>query len=486
MNVPGYLYYAKEGDYAKAYEVLRETNPLPAICGRVCYHPCEDSCNRECIDEPLSIASMKRFISDQVDIEKLEVPQIEKNGKKVAIVGSGPAGLTAAHDLALSGCDVTIFEALSEPGGMLRVGIPEYRLPKDVLRKEIGYIEKLGVTIKTGTKVGERIQLEELKKSHDAVFIATGAHKDAKLGIPGEQTTGVMNALEFLEAVNTGKKVEVGSRVIVIGGGNSAIDAARASRRLGGKVTILYRRSRDEMPATAHEVEAAEKEGIKVTLLAAPAKIIAGNGKGSQLECIKMKLGPPDKSGRPAPVPVKGSEFTVDADTIIAAIGQTPDSAFVKGLGLKVSKNGTIKANEDTLSTTVDGVFAGGDAVTAPQSVVEAMAQGRKAACSIAAYLKGESPAAEAERVPEKLTDEEIAALKKRFPSQKRVAMPELSSKERVKGFKEVEKGFSVKQAQEETERCVTTCIFCEICKNVCPAQAITLDGKGPYNGAAL
>ncbi|MBW1888598.1 MAG: FAD-dependent oxidoreductase [Deltaproteobacteria bacterium] len=488
MNVPGYLYHAKEGDYEKAYEVLRETNPLPAICGRVCYHPCEDACNRQCIDEPLSIAAMKRFISDQIDTEKLELPKIEKNGKKVAIVGSGPAGLTAAHDLALSGYDVTIFEALPEPGGMLHVGIPEYRLPNDILQKDVGYIEKLGVAIKTGTKVGVQIQLEELKKSYGATLIAIGAHSEVKLGIPGEQTTGVMNGLEFLRAVNTGEKVEVGDRVIVIGGGNSAIDAARACRRLGSKVSIMYRRSRDEMPAAAYEVEAAEKEGVEVALLAAPTKIISGDGKVSLLECVKMELGPPDESGRARPIPVKGSDFRVDADTVIAAIGQTPNPEFVKGLGLRVSEVGTIKVNENTLSTTTEGVFAGGDAVTTePQSVVEAMASGRKTARSIDAYLKGESLSAEAEeRVPEKLSEEEISALKEQFPSRKRVEMPELSSEERVKDFREVEKGYSFEQAQEESERCMTTCIFCEICAKVCPAQAISLNGTGEDTGKTV
>lgn len=487
MNVPGYIYHAKEGDYTRAYEIVRETNPLPAICGRVCYHPCEDACNRGCIDEPLAIASLKRLISDQIDIEKLEVPRIEKNGKKAAIVGSGPAGLTAAHDLALSGYDVTIFEALPEPGGMLRVGIPEYRLPKDILRQEIGYIEKLGVQIKTGTRVGEQIQFDELKKSYGAIFIATGAHRDAKLGIPGEQTTGVINALGFLREVNMGKRIKVGDRVIVLGGGNSAIDAARVSRRLGGKVTIIYRRSRSEMPATAHELEAAEKEGIEIVWLTTPTRIIAGNGKVSQLECVKVKLGHADESGRPSPIPIKGSEFTVDADTIIPAIGQTPDPELVKELGLQVSQGGTIKVNEDTLSTTVVGIFAGGDVVTGPLSVVEAMASGRKAARSIDKYLGGKSLNSEAEgKAPEQLSEEEIAILKERFPSQKRIDMPELSSEDRVKDFREAERGYSIDQVQEESKRCITTCIFCEICKNVCPAQAISLNGTGEDTRAAV
>lgn len=478
MNVPGYLYHAKQGDYKKAYEVLRETNPLPAICGRVCYHPCEEACNRGSIDQPLAIASLKRFISDQVDSDTLEVPQIAKNGKKVAVVGSGPAGLTAAHDLALAGYDVTVFEALKEPGGMLRYAIPEYRLPKEVLKKEIKYIENLGVQIKTGAKVGEQVKLDELTKSYDAVFIAAGANKDVKLGIPGEQTPGVVYALEFLQDVNSGKKVNPGKNVIVIGGGNSAIDAARVSRRLGGKVTIIYRRSRTEMPAYAAEVEAVEKEGVEIVFLAAPTKIIAANGKVSKIECIRMKLGPADASGRPAPIPQKGSEFTVDADTIIPAIGQAPDGELLKGLGLKLSQSERLLVDEKSMNTNVKGIFAGGDVVTGPLSVVDAMASGRQAACSIDSYLHGESVRSAEKGVPEKLNQEEIAALKKRFPSRKRVSMPELPSEKRVKDFKEVEQGYSVEQAREESERCMTTCIFCEICRIVCPAQAISLNGK--------
>jgi len=342
MNIPGYLYYIKEGDFKKAYEIIRESNPLPSICGRVCYHPCEEACNRGVIDQPLAIASLKRFVSDQFDLEKLEIPQIKRNNKRVAIVGSGPAGLTAAHDLAFLGYDVTIFEALPEPGGMLRVGIPDYRLPKDILRKEIGYIERFGVQIKTNIKVGEQIRFDELRKSYKSIFIATGAHEDLKLKVPGEQTLGVIYGLDFLRTINMGGKVNVGKKVVVIGGGNTAIDAARVSLRLGSKVTIIYRRSRAEMTANSAELEAAEAEGIEIIFLTAPTKIIAANGKVSKLECLKMKLDSPDESGRPRPIPIEGSEFMVDVDTIIPAIGQAPDLELIRGLGLRVSQGGTI------------------------------------------------------------------------------------------------------------------------------------------------
>jgi len=233
MDVQGYLALIAVGKFKEAYELIRRTNPLPAVCGRVCYHPCEEVCKRGYVDQPLAIASLKRFAADQIDIEEIEIPQITKNGKRVAIIGSGPAGLTAAHDLSLSGYEVTIFEALSQAGGMLRAGIPEYRLPKDILNGDIRYIERLGVKIQTNTRIGGQGKLEDLRSSHQAIFIATGAHESMRLGIPGEEASGIIHGVDFLRAVNLGQKVEIGGRVVVIGGGNTAIDAARVARRLG-------------------------------------------------------------------------------------------------------------------------------------------------------------------------------------------------------------------------------------------------------------
>ena len=476
MNIPGYLYYISEGNFKEAYNIIRETTPLPAICGRVCNHPCEEACNRSLIDQPLAIASLKRFVSDQVDIEKLEIPQIERNGKKVAIVGSGPAGLAAAHDLALLGYGVTIVEALPEPGGMLRVSIPDHRLPKDIVRKEINYIERLGVEIKTNSKVGGQIALDELSKSYDSVFIATGAHKELKLGIPGEQMPGVIYALDLLHAVNMGKNVEVGNRVVVIGGGNSAIDAARVSRRLGGKVTIIYRRSRSEMPVNSAEVELAEKEGIEIVLLAAPTRIIAVDDKISKIECAKMMLGPPDESGRPSSTPVKGSAFTIDADTIIAALGQAPDIEFTKELNLEISYSGTIIVDEVTLSTDIKGIFAGGDAVKGPSSVIDAIADGKRAAYSIDCYLRGEAmPSHEEKGTIGKLSEEETAVFKNLLPYRQRVEILELAPGERIKDFSEVMQGYTIDQACEEAKRCLKSCINCEVCMNICSAKAISM-----------
>ena len=272
-NVLGYIKLIAEGEFQAAYELIRDTNPLPVTCGRVCYAPCEEACNRGQIDEPIAICELKRFVADQVNIEQLEVPTITKTDKKVAIVGSGPAGLAAANDLALKGYQITIFEALPQPGGMLRVGIPEYRLPKAILRKEIDCIQKLGVQIRTGVQVGKDISLQEVRKNYDALFIAVGAHGGMKLGVEGELLPGVMNGIRFLRAVNLGEKVEVGKKTVVIGGGNTAADCARTAKRLGaGEVTIIYRRSRTEMPTSAEEVATLKEEGIRIKFLTNPIR----------------------------------------------------------------------------------------------------------------------------------------------------------------------------------------------------------------------
>ena len=486
-NVQGYLSLIAEGKFQQAYELIRKTNPLPAVCGRVCYHPCEEACNRGQVDDALAIAALKRFAADQIDIDKLDIPQITKVGKRVAIIGSGPAGLAAANDLALLGYDVTIFEALPEPGGMLRVGIPEYRLPKDILRKEIGYIERLGVEIKTSTKVGEQVILKDLRKSYDAIFISTGAHESLKLGIPGEDSTGVIHGIKFLRDINMGQRVEVGKRVAVIGGGNTAIDASRVARRLGASsVTIIYRRSLQEMPATPAEVEAAEAESVQIMFLAAPTRISAENGKVSKMECIRMELGEPDASGRRRPIPIKGSEFTTEVDTVIPALGQAPALEFVKGLGLEVSPEGAIAVDESTSATNIEGVFAGGDVVTGPETVIAAIAAGKKAARSIDNYLKGEPLIVEEEGgVPEKLSEQEIATIKERFPSQSRLKMAELEPKERTKDFTEVEQGYTIKQAQQEAIRCLASqiegCFDCHECEEWCDPNAIDFKQKDAF-----
>jgi len=478
-NVPGYIKLIAEGHFKEAYRLIRETNPLPACVGRVCYAPCEEACNRGQIDEPLCIRDLKRVPADQWNIEELEVPAVAKTDKKVAIIGSGPAGLAAANDLALQGHNVTIFEALPEPGGMLRVGIPEYRLPKEILRQEIGYIQKLGVEIKTGVQVGKDISLEKLKENYDAIFVAVGAHGGMKLRVEGEDIPGVTEGVGFLRATSLGEKVKVGKKVAVIGGGNTAIDCARTAKRLGAKeVTIVYRRSRAEMPASEEEVTAAEEEGIKIEFLTTPIRFSAENKKLAKMECVRMKLGEPDASGRPRPIPIEGSEFTTLLDTVIAALGQVPETEFVRELEISLSKRGTIQIDSKTGATNVEGVFSGGDVVTGPAFVIDAIAAGRKAARSISQYLDGQPLEAEEPwKEAEKFSPEEIEDRKKRFPSRNKVEMREEPVKERVQDFREVALGYSLEEAAEESSRClagqIEGCIECHECERRCEPKAI-------------
>ena len=481
-NVLGYIKLIGEGKFKEAYKLIRATNPLPAVCGRVCYAPCEEACNRGQIGDPVAIRDLKRFATDQVNIEELEVPQITKTGTRVAIIGSGPAGLAAANDLALEGHEVTIFEALPEPGGMLRYGIPEYRLPKEILRKEINYIQRLGAEIRTGVKVGKDISLADIKSNYQAVFVATGAHGGMRLGVEGEDLPGVMEGISFLRGVNLGEKIKVGKRVAVIGGGNTAIDCARTAKRLGGEdVRIIYRRSHAEMPASAEEIAAVEKEGIKIDFLAAPVRFFSENGRLSKIECIKMKLGKPDASGRPRPTPIKASEFTIPVDTVIAALGQVPETEFVQELGLPLTRKGTIEIDPKTGATNIEGVFSGGDVVTGPAFVIDAIAAGQKAACSISRYLRGEPlEIEEEERRPERLSEEEVEALKERSLPQKRVEVGEEPVKERVGDFREVTLGCTPQEAVEEASRCLAGqmegCIGCRECEKHCDAKAINYD----------
>lgn len=478
-NVPGYIKLIEEKQFKEAYKLIRETNPLPAVVGRVCYAPCEEACNRGQIDEALCIRDLKRVPSDQWSIDELEVPIVTKTDKKVAIVGSGPAGLAAANDLALNGHSVTILEALAEPGGMLRVGIPEYRLPKEILRQEIGYIQKLGVEIRTGVQVGEDTSLKQLKQDYDAVFLAGGAHGGMKLGVEGEDIPEVVEGIGFLRAANLGEKVSIGEKVAVIGGGNTAIDCARTAKRLGAKtVAIVYRRSRAEMPASEEEVTAAEKEGIKFELLAAPRRFLSEGKRLARMECVRMKLGEPDASGRPRPIPIEGSEFAISVDTVIAALGQVPETGFVKELGLSLSKGGMIEIDPETGATGVEGVFAGGDVVTGPAFVIEAIAAGKKAARSINQYLNGEPiEAEEPAKQPEKFSQEEIEDHKARFPSRNRVKMREEPVRKRVRDFREVALGYSLEESTEEASRClagqIEGCIECRECERRCDANAV-------------
>ncbi|HEY9164634.1 MAG TPA: NAD(P)-binding protein [Candidatus Kryptonia bacterium] len=483
-NVLGYIKLIAEGKFKEAYELNRNVNPFPSVCGRVCYAPCEEACNRGQLDEPVAIRQLKRFVADFVNIDELPIPQITESGKKVAIVGAGPAGLAAANDLALSGHLVTVFEAQDEAGGMLRYGIPEYRLPRETLRKEIDYIRKLGVDIKTGIRVGKDISISDIRRDHDAVFIGVGAELGMQLDVGGSTLSGVMDGIRFLKEVNPGVKVEIGKKVAVIGGGNTAIDCARTVRRLGAEeVRIVYRRSRAEMPAAKEEIDAAEREGVKIEYLTLPKRFLGDRGTVSQMECIRMELGEPDASGRRRPIPVPGSEFISPVDTVITGLGQLTQVEFLKQMGLSVNRNDTITIEPKTGATNIEGVFAGGDVVTGAAYVIDAIAAGKTAARSISRYLKGEQvESQETDKLPEVLCNEEIIALKQRFPFSKRVEMDEVPVPERVKNFREVALGFTPDEAVAEARRClagqIEGCIECGECEKRCDAKAIDFDQR--------
>ena len=398
IDIRRYVALIAGGDYEEAVKVIRERNPLPAVCGRVCNHPCETACNRGRQDEPIAIDALKRFASAfETALRKAGKiapprPREKDKGVKVAVVGAGPAGLTVAHDLALEGYGPTVFEAAPVPGGMLWLCIPEYRLPRDIIMNDVEYIQDLGVEIKYNSPVSKDLTIDDLlKQGFKAVFVGVGAQKGLKLKVPGEDDyAGFLDCIEFLNKVNLGDKTKPGSKVVVIGGGNSAIDSARTALRLGcEEVTILYRRSRREMPANPWEVDEAEREGVKIHYLAAPVKITGAGGKVKGMVCTKMKLGKLDASGRRSPIPVEGSEFEVEADLVIPAISQEPDLSFLKeGHGLEISKWNSFVVNEKTMATNRPGIFAGGDDVTGPATVIEAIRAGHIAAESMKAYLE--------------------------------------------------------------------------------------------------
>jgi len=366
--------------FGEALETIGREIPLAGVCGLVCFSK---------VDDPTAIKALEGYVASY-ELKKKEkaVPASKKRREKVAIIGSGPAGLMAAYDLAKKGYPVTVFESLPEPGGMLRAGIPEFRLPRKVLDAEIERIKGLGVEIRTNVTVGKDLTIDKLlKDGFKALFIATGAPKSQKLHVEGENLKGVIHAIDLLKEVNMGKKVKLGDTAAVIGGGNVAIDAARAALRLGAKeVTILYRRSREEMPANPWEVRHGEKEGVKIQFLVAPEKILGKDGRLDALECVRMELGEPDESGRRRPIPIKDSEFTIQLDTLILAIGESPDPSFVPK-GIEVTRQNTITVDPITFETSLPGTFAGGDVVSGPATVMEAIVAGKRAASSISDYL---------------------------------------------------------------------------------------------------
>jgi formate dehydrogenase major subunit len=458
-DIQGYLTAIGRGDANEAVKLIKETISLPSSIGRVCPRPCESACRRARKEGAASICSLKRFAGDKdLESNKPYKPEVKADtGKKVAIIGAGPAGLNAAYYLKQQGHSVTIFESKPVPGGMLQFGIPEYRLPKEILQKEIKNILSLGIDIKYNVTFGKDITIDTLKKDgYSAFLIAVGAQIASGMRVDGEETEGVIGGIYFLDKIVSGEKYDLGKKVIVVGGGNTAIDCARTSLRLGSDTTIVYRRTKKEMPAETMEIHASDEEEIKMKFLTAPVKIRKENNK-LIMECIKMQLGEPDESGRRRPVAIPGSEFEMEADTIISAIGQKVDSNYSEKIGLAVTSWKTIKTNEKTGQTNIENIFAAGDCVLGPDIASAALGTGKAAAASINQYLNGEKI-----KGLEKLFRATMGPLEdipeefyKDVENAKRNSMPELEPKVRVSNFEEVELGFSEDQSLEESSICL-------------------------------
>ncbi len=482
INVQGYVQLIKKKEYIKAVALIRERNPLSAICGRVCTHPCEAACTRANADNAIAIRLLKRFASDkemeQIESGELQMPEEVKpaaDAKKIAVIGAGPAGLTVADDLAKAGFAVTVYEARDAAGGMLRWGIPEYRLPRNVLDYEVELIRRKGVEFVYNCRIGKDISFEKLREDFDAVFVGIGTQRGNSMGVDGEELGGVVQALEFLSKANGGEDVEVGRNVAVIGGGDAAMDAARVSLRKGAeKVSILYRRSAVEMPASEEEIKQAQDEGIEFRYLCAPVEF-KGNGKLQTARCVKMELGEPDESGRRRPVPIEGSEYDMPVDTAILAIGSGADPEFAqKSPDVPVNKWGNVLC-DDFGVTELDGVFSGGDIVSGAATVIEAVAGGKRAAESIERYIKGEPIGVGCFEETVRVMDDELLADTRDVTAMARSECAELDPKTRKTGFAEVEQGLTEEQAIAEAERCLNCalCSECGECSAVCEHDAI-------------
>jgi NADPH-dependent glutamate synthase beta subunit-like oxidoreductase len=476
IDVPTYVNLIGLGHDAEAIEVIRKDNPFPWVCGLVCTRPCEFMCVRGRVDKPISIKFLKAFAAKRAlsDRHYRNPAKAPEKGKRVAVVGAGPGGMTAAYYLALKGYGVTVFEALPVAGGMMMLGIPRYRLPREVIDREVAMIEELGVTFKFNTRYGEHLSRESLQsEGFEAVFLAIGAHQAFKLNIPGENDySQVIEAIDFLRRVALGDRRIPGRHAVIVGGGNVAIDAARTCLRLGSEeVTIAYRRTRAEMPADAEEVEQAEGEGIHMSFLTIPKAVIGKNGRLTGLECIRAKLIKKEDSERLFPVPVEGSDFVIEADAVISAIGQRIDQECLSDLkGLKWTRRQTIQANAVSMETAIPGVFAGGDAVTGPATVVEAIGAGKRAAEAIDRFLSG-IPQPKMPPVPVRRTRVEwmeVPASTKMIL--RRPEMPLLDLERRRTTFQQVELGYTESVVREEARRCLRCdiCLRCGKCVEVC------------------
>jgi heterodisulfide reductase subunit A len=498
QNAAGYISLIAEGRFAEAANLIRQRNPLPFICGRVCYAPCEEVCSRDEVDEPISIRALKRFAMDwerEHEPEPVPAPPEHDYAEKVAVVGSGPAGLTCAFDLATNGYQVTVFEKHDKLGGMLAVGLPSYRCPPDVVNYDIDYIRKVGVEMKTGSELGRDFTLDDLTNgqsgvAYSAVFLAIGAHEGIPLEIPNDDADGVVSGIDYLRNINLGLPQETGARVAVVGGGNTAMDAARAARREGADVTVLYRRTKAEMPAEEDEFEDAIAEGVRFEYLVAPVEVLVADGRVRALECVTMRLDEPDASSRSRPVPIEASNHEREFDTVILSISQRPDRAWYGTDGheterLKLSRWGTFEVDPESLQTTVPSVFAGGDDVLGPATVVEAMGQGRRAAEAIDRYLRerplegftSHMPPADPKRGFEERPYEQSPEYAD-IPTAPRAAMPKRPVAARLADYEEVDRGLSEEEARREARRCLHcgVCAECRACEAICPPKAVRLD----------
>jgi NADPH-dependent glutamate synthase beta subunit-like oxidoreductase len=492
INIPQFLYFANEGLYGEALLTILKESPFPGICGRVCFHPCEFNCNRAQFDESVSIHAMERYVFDATSNEMIELlPLAAGNSKKVAVVGAGPAGLSCAYFLSLLGHRVTIFEARKEPGGVMRWGIPGYRLPKSILKKEIQRILSLPIEMKTGIRIGRDISFDELSR-FDAIFLSPGAGISTSLSIQGEKLEQVWKGRKFLERINSREKIKFGKKTIVIGGGNTAMDVARSALRLGSKATLAYRRTRNEMPAIADEIDEAEGEGVQFKFLIQPVKVSLLNRKKLAVKFQCMKLSRPDQSGRAKAIPVRGKFITVETDHLITAAGEKVDLSWIPG---ELIKNGLIEKNPSPK------IFAGGDAVDQPRTVVTAIGAGKRAAISIDSFLRGDDGESILSkiRVGSKGSVSMEAYLQGRengdwpevkqvvpyegintlfFEASRRTRMRKRNRDKVLKSFSEVNLGYNAKEAKFSASRCFFcgTCNYCYNCYYFCPEGVISLD----------
>ncbi|NTU98057.1 MAG: FAD-dependent oxidoreductase [Chlorobiaceae bacterium] len=469
-DIPDFIAAIARGDDREALRIIRETIPLPGILGRICPAPCEDECRRQGMDKPVSICALKRYAADSDMLRPVRLlPEIApETGKKIAVVGSGPAGLAAAYYLRCFGHGVMIFESDRKAGGMMRYGIPRFRLSEAVIDEEVGWLADMGIEFRFGTTFGKDVTARKLKERFHALFLAVGAQKASPMNIPGEEITGVLSGIEFLRLAASGKGPETLGQVVVAGGGNTAVDAARTALRLGAEsVTILYRRSAKDMPANRREIEEALAEGIILIEHAAPTAV-RRSGDILEITTVRMEPGEPDSTGRRAPVPVPGSEFTIPAGTLIAAIGQEIDPAAGNAAGIGTKRGGALRADPETLQTEIPWIFAGGDCVTGTDIAIRALEQGKRAARSIDLYVSGKPVCAQAPVFNSSYGSphQTPRELYRTANSTDRVPVPELSPAERIGGFAEVSSGYTGELAAQEALRCLACrCSAVETCR---------------------